>query len=338
MSEPTERSIPAVRSTKVMPVARIPSDADCTTMLTRFGISRKRGEKRENAPITRPRSHRAGHCRRQALHAGVSSDSAEGGGEDALAVERLPLELVGDRATPHHEDAVGEAQELLDLRGHEEDRGAGVGQLPHQLVDLLLGPHVDPPGGLVEEHHRRRGQEPLAEDDLLLVASGKRPRRAVQPRRRLQPDRVRPACASAVGQAATVDQAPPGVGGEGHEGKIVGGRGVEEETVVAAVLGDEGQPAPHRVPGRAAAEGRPEEPDLPGVGPVEAEHRAQHLGAAGPHEPGETENLSAVQGEAHVAESPVPSEAGDLEGRLAKEPGRRERGRPRRGSGPPCDG
>jgi hypothetical protein len=39
-------------------------------------------------------------------------------------------------------------------------------------VDLVLGADVDAAGRLVEDQHVRVGEDPLAEDDLLLVAAG----------------------------------------------------------------------------------------------------------------------------------------------------------------------
>ena len=43
MFEPTERSMPAVSSTKVMPMAAMPMKAACLTMLARLSGARKRG-------------------------------------------------------------------------------------------------------------------------------------------------------------------------------------------------------------------------------------------------------------------------------------------------------
>jgi hypothetical protein len=47
-----------------------------------------------------------------------------------------------------------------------------VGQPLDDPVDLVLRPHVDAAGGLVEDEQLGLGEEPLGEDDLLLVATG----------------------------------------------------------------------------------------------------------------------------------------------------------------------
>ena len=41
-----------------------------------------------------------------------------------------------------------------------------------QLVDLVLGAHVDTAGGFIQQQHLRLSQQPAADDDLLLVTAG----------------------------------------------------------------------------------------------------------------------------------------------------------------------
>ena len=60
MTAPTDRSIPAVSRTNVMPVATIPTEAHCTTMFTRLAGSRKRGERRAKTSPTPARMTSAG--------------------------------------------------------------------------------------------------------------------------------------------------------------------------------------------------------------------------------------------------------------------------------------
>ena len=48
MTEPTERSMPAVSRTKVMPMAAMPMKAACLTMLARLSGERKPGACRPN--------------------------------------------------------------------------------------------------------------------------------------------------------------------------------------------------------------------------------------------------------------------------------------------------
>ena len=51
---------------------------------------------------------------------------------------------------------------------------APVGELAHQLVDLVLGADVDAAGRLVEDDHARLHRQPARQHDLLLVAAGER--------------------------------------------------------------------------------------------------------------------------------------------------------------------
>ena len=60
------------------------------------------------------------------------------------------------------------------LGRYHNDPLALVGQIDDELVDLILGAHVDAAGGFVQQQHLRLGQQPAADDDLLLVAAGQR--------------------------------------------------------------------------------------------------------------------------------------------------------------------
>ena len=75
-------------------------------------------------------------------------------------------------AAVEDEDAVREADDLGQLGGAEQDRPAAVGELADEQVDLALGPDVDAARRVVEQEDVRCDLEPLAEDDLLLVAAG----------------------------------------------------------------------------------------------------------------------------------------------------------------------
>ena len=79
----------------------------------------------------------------------------------------------GDQAAGvHDEDAVRHAEDLRQLGGDHQDRHALLGEAAHEGVDLGFGADVDAAGGLVHDEDLRAGLEPLAEDDLLLVAAG----------------------------------------------------------------------------------------------------------------------------------------------------------------------
>ncbi len=86
-----------------------------------------------------------------------------------------PGQHLGDHAAePHHQDAVGDVQQFLRLARHEDRGQAALGLAPHDVEHLLLRLHVDAPAGFVEEHHLRLRVQPVADDDLLLVAARQR--------------------------------------------------------------------------------------------------------------------------------------------------------------------
>ena len=81
-------------------------------------------------------------------------------------------ELAPDRAAVHHQDAVAAADELIVVGRVEEDGRSCAGKLVQKRVDLLLGADVDPARRIVEQQDARLGHQPLADDELLLVAAG----------------------------------------------------------------------------------------------------------------------------------------------------------------------
>ena len=78
----------------------------------------------------------------------------------------------GDGAFEDGVDAVGEAQQLGQFGGDDDDALALVGQLLDDAVDLVLGADVDAAGGFVQDQQVRVGEHPLGQDHLLLVAAG----------------------------------------------------------------------------------------------------------------------------------------------------------------------
>ena len=86
-------------------------------------------------------------------------------------------------ALAHDQDAVAHGQHLRQVRADEDDRHAPRRQIVDQLMDLHLGADVDTTSRFVEDHHFGVRLQPLADDDLLLVAPGKRRRRRIDRRR-----------------------------------------------------------------------------------------------------------------------------------------------------------
>src|SRR5205807_326878 len=77
--------------------------------------------------------------------------------------------LRGDGSAAHADDAVGELEDLLQLRGGEADGEPFGCELAQQAVDLRLRAHVDAAGGVAEEYDLRLHREAPAEQDALLV-------------------------------------------------------------------------------------------------------------------------------------------------------------------------
>src|SRR6516164_10915637 len=59
--------------------------------------------------------------------------------DDIRLVQRLALELAHDASVIHDGHAVAAADQLVIVGRIEQDRGALVGELPHQTIQLLLG-------------------------------------------------------------------------------------------------------------------------------------------------------------------------------------------------------
>ncbi len=104
------------------------------------------------------------------VHGQLDRSTDHQGGE--LGVAGGGLGLADHLAQPDHRDPVGDLAHLAQLVGDEDDRGAGLAQLTHdlhQLVGLLRGEHR---GGLVEDQHLRVAGEGLDDLDPLLHAHG----------------------------------------------------------------------------------------------------------------------------------------------------------------------
>ena len=77
-----------------------------------------------------------------------------------------------DVAVEHHEDAVGERADFVELDRDEEDRLPRVAHLDDLVVDELDGADVDAARRLADDQHFGIALHLAGEDDLLLVAAG----------------------------------------------------------------------------------------------------------------------------------------------------------------------
>ena len=186
MLAPTDRSMPAISSTKVMPIAMIAMCADWVRMLMKLTGVRKRPDSRPKTTTSSRNSRIGAFCsgsRREPVaiaHHGaapcrhalaLASPSHIAAPQDRLAVEAGPLEAAADLAVAHDQDAVAHADQLLDLRGDHQDAGAARRPAVDDLVDLVLAPTSMPRVGSSRMKTRGAAQQPFADDDLLLVAA-----------------------------------------------------------------------------------------------------------------------------------------------------------------------
>ena len=146
-------------------------------------------------------------------------------------------------------DAIGEAQQLLELGGNDEDRRALRGDVAQDRVDRGARADIDALGRLVENQHLRLQQQPARDDDLLLHAAreieqvriGEPIERQLEPLHQLGD----PAVELAIAEAEAAMRA------EMAEQQILAHRQIRHDRLPPPILGDKadarrGSPAPAR--------------------------------------------------------------------------------------------
>src|SRR5690606_11311401 len=84
-----------------------------------------------------------------------------------------PVVVAGDKpAAAEDMQPVGKLVDFRQVGRDEDDAGALLEKFAEQAVDFRLGANVDADGRLVEDEEPRAVAQPLADDDLLLVAAG----------------------------------------------------------------------------------------------------------------------------------------------------------------------
>ena len=190
--EPTERSMPAVAMTNVMPIASTPTTLACVSMLRTLsqvgnvsGLriapatnssddddarARTPGARGRAAAGSGPAVGVGGHCDLLGQDGGI--DGRDGVAQQLLLGRRGAVDLGDDLALAHDEDARADADQLLELgRDRRARRARALREVGDQPVDLGLGRDVDAARGLVEQQHAALAQQPAREHDLLLVAA-----------------------------------------------------------------------------------------------------------------------------------------------------------------------
>ena len=186
-----------------------------------------------------------------------------------------------------------------------------------QVMDLDLGADVDAPRRLVEDQHLRLRLQPLADDDLLLVAAGERRGRRVDRRRAdAQP------LAKCLGRGAffiaaheTSRRQKPRQRGQRD---VRRDREGHDQAELAAVFGAVGDAELHRVARVGDAHRRAVEPDLARVGGRDAEQREADVGAPRADQPGEPKHLPGPQLERDVLKRTFAAETVDGEPHVSR--------------------
>src|SRR2546421_3743918 len=189
--DPTDRSMPAVRMTSSWPTAMMPKMATWRARLARLLPVRNWSDHSVSAPnrtsrTTIPPASRPNTSPKVMTRSSRGAVSVVMGfscfdaGVDAGHPDDVLLgglgggQLAGHRATAHDDHAVGEAEDLGQVRGDDDHGEPFGGEVADDGIDLALRADVDALGRLVEEQHLGLGGEPPGQQHLLLVAAGQR--------------------------------------------------------------------------------------------------------------------------------------------------------------------
>src|SRR2546430_677473 len=347
-TDPTDRSIPAVRMTSSWPIAMMPKMATWRARLDRLLAVRNWSDPSVSAPnrisrttmppasrpntspkvITRssrgaavsvPRSSR-GAAVSVLIGASVRGSGTAGQVQDVLLGRVGRGQLAGDRALAHDDHAVGETENFGQVRRHHDHREPVGREVADDRVDLALRADVDALGRLVEQQHLGLGGEPPGEQHLLLVAAGQRGHRLL-PRAGPQPQAAEVAVDGAALFFAVDDEQRRDLRELGDRGVLPDGQ-LQQQAELLAVLGEQAQAGLHG-PARAFR-GYPHAVDLDAAGRdrVGAEDRPKHVGTPGAEQPRDAQDLAGAHGEvdrlvaAERLESPQ-DEPGFADGALA---------------------
>src|ERR1700733_13193526 len=197
-NEPTERSMPAVRITKVMPTASKPVVDTCRITLKRFISDRKRGCMIANSSISTMRN-RVGAKRAMKPKMSTPLSSAASSLASLIKIPRscrrrseaalmrghhrhqdllrrvVAGDLAGHASLAHRHDSVRDGENLRQFGRDDDDRDAGLGHLDQEIVHFDLRADVDAARRFVDDEDLRPQRQPARQHDLLLIAAGKEP-------------------------------------------------------------------------------------------------------------------------------------------------------------------
>src|SRR4051794_35173476 len=366
-TEPTDRSMPAVRMTSSWPTAMIPKTATCRARFARLSpvrnsvdasvIPPNKTSRTMRPPASRPKTSpkvrtRSSRSAGAALAAVAGAPAAAGAGALGFFKKRIvdlslpfgsravgaalsPARPVQHRLLPpprsgqlarhgalaHDEHAVGQPEDLGQVRRHDDHAEALGREVADDLVDLGLRPHVDALRGLVEHEDLRLRRQPAGEQHLLLVAARQRRHRLLpRPGAQLEPAEVlvdEPALALAIDDPEARDLVEVGERG------VLADRQLEQEPEALAVLGQQPEPGLDRAARVTGAHALAVDLDLAALHRVGAEDRAQQLAAAGAEQARDADDLARPHLEVDRRRGAHRLQAADRQARLADRPARR---------------
>lgn len=82
------------------------------------------------------------------------------------------LDGIDDAAVRDNRNPVAQAQEFIEVRGHDEHAGARLRRVVHHAVDFLARADIDADGRFIEHEQLGARMIPLREDHFLLIAAG----------------------------------------------------------------------------------------------------------------------------------------------------------------------
>src|SRR3954447_3378770 len=198
MSEPTERSMPPVAITSVMPTPTMTvvqtwvrftlsvcqlRKFGVTAALNRTSASRASGGPWRSRNVCRS-SRRTGFVGTMAAsRISITRSTApdlirETGAVRHRGHHRILTHILANQfgdgdAVAEHEDVACRLHQLFDLRRDHENAQPIVGEFMHKAENLGLGADVDAAGRLIQDQKLWIHAEPARQQDLLLVSSGK---------------------------------------------------------------------------------------------------------------------------------------------------------------------
>eukprot|EP01022_Parablepharisma_sp_SALTPOND_P020740 TRINITY_DN385_c0_g1_i13.p1 TRINITY_DN385_c0_g1~~TRINITY_DN385_c0_g1_i13.p1 ORF type:complete len:868 (-),score=317.47 TRINITY_DN385_c0_g1_i13:3732-6335(-) len=317
-TEPTDRSMPAVRMTKVMPAASTRLMATWRRMFMVFSAeaklevpsplrqivsaqnSRQSTTSTGNMP-SRCSSHCAVEEERGAACApasalcimgvlvsamGIGRESRIGRGagiggqaHDVFLGDVSAAEFARDAAFTHHQHAVADADHLRQFAGDDDHGHALSGQLVDKLVDLALGIDIHTARGFVQDQHARGDLQPARQQYLLLVATGELAHRHLAVGD-LDVEPLDRRTGHAL-QRAAPDQAQARIAPRHVHGGIGRHRHLQEQALALAILRDIGDALAHGRARTVDLHRHAIEQDIAGTAGIGTEEQPCQLGATG---------------------------------------------------------